>query len=484
MEKELGVSIRINSSTKWTFVTEVATKIVTPVTNMILARLLTPDAFGIMATIQMVLAFAEMLADAGFQKFVVQHEYNDDVEKEESVLVAIYTNVFLSFVVWLCIVFFREEIATLAGSPGLGYALAVASCAVPMVAFCSVQLAVMRRNFEFKRLLYFRLIMVVEPLLVAVPLAFFGYGYWALIIGFVGGYAVQSLVVLFGSSVRLRWFYSFQRLREMFAFSMWSFVEAFSIWLTAWSSTFIVGHFLTKHYLGIYRMSGISVNALLGIVGSSVIPVLYSSLSRLQNNREEYCRILFLMQRRTSLLLIPLGVGVFVYRDLARQVLFGSQWVEADMMIGLTAVMTCVVICTCYFCSEVYRSLGSPRVSTLVQVLHVCFVIPVLWFTAGDFNLLVWSSNLVSIQFILVHFIMMAWLIKINPLFMFANTWHYYFAATIMGLFGYYSRIFVNGVWYDWGSILLCVVVYFGVLCLWSQERDMLLNMWRTKKVF
>ena len=474
----------INNSTKWTFVTEVAAKIVTPVTNMFLARLLTPDAFGIMATIQMVLAFAEMLADAGFQKFVVQHEYGDDVEKEESILVTIYTNVVLSFVVWLCIVFFREEIATLAGSPGLGFALAVASCAVPMVAFCSVQLAVMRRNFEFKKLLYFRLVMVVEPLLVAVPLAYLGYGYWALIIGFVGGYVVQSLAVLFGSSVRLRWSYSFQRLREMFSFSAWSFVEAVFIWLSVWADVLMLSKVLSSYYLGIYRMSVISVGALLGIFANAVTPVLYSALSRLQFHRQEFVTALLNIQKKTALILVPLGVGIFVYRDLARKILFGSQWADAELMLGLFALTECVKIIYCNFSSEVYRSLGSPKISTLAQILHICAVFPVLCFFSYDFTVLVWARNLVRLQFVLVHFLLLAWLVKINPIGMIENTWHYLLASVAMGLFGYYSRIAADSVWYDWCSILLCVVVYFGVLCSWSQERDMLLNMWKTKKLF
>lgn len=79
------INEKIAASTKWTFITEVMAKLVTPISNMILARLLAPEAFGVLASVLMVLSFADMLADAGFQKYIIQKEFKDDIE-ESSVL--------------------------------------------------------------------------------------------------------------------------------------------------------------------------------------------------------------------------------------------------------------------------------------------------------------------------------------------------------------------------------------------------------------
>ena len=62
---------KIVAAAKWSVITEVLAKLITPLTNIILAHMLAPTAFGILATIMMVISFAEMLADAGFQKFLV-----------------------------------------------------------------------------------------------------------------------------------------------------------------------------------------------------------------------------------------------------------------------------------------------------------------------------------------------------------------------------------------------------------------------------
>ena len=65
---------------------------------MILVRLLTPEEFGIVATLNMVIAFAEIFTDAGFQKYLVQHEFKDDIDRDESTNVAFWSNLLLSFV--------------------------------------------------------------------------------------------------------------------------------------------------------------------------------------------------------------------------------------------------------------------------------------------------------------------------------------------------------------------------------------------------
>jgi hypothetical protein len=71
-------SKKVVNATKWSLVTEIFAKLISPFTNMILARLLVPEAFGAVATITMIITFADVFTDAGFQKYIVQHEFKDE----------------------------------------------------------------------------------------------------------------------------------------------------------------------------------------------------------------------------------------------------------------------------------------------------------------------------------------------------------------------------------------------------------------------
>ena len=63
---------------------------------MILARILAPEAFGVVATVTMIVSFAEMFTDSGFQKYLVQHEFESDEERYQNANVAFWTNFFIS----------------------------------------------------------------------------------------------------------------------------------------------------------------------------------------------------------------------------------------------------------------------------------------------------------------------------------------------------------------------------------------------------
>jgi hypothetical protein len=69
MQQELK-SNKVGSALKWSTITEIASKLISPITNMVLARLLAPEAFGLVATVTMVVTFAEVFTDAGFQKYI------------------------------------------------------------------------------------------------------------------------------------------------------------------------------------------------------------------------------------------------------------------------------------------------------------------------------------------------------------------------------------------------------------------------------
>ena len=218
---------KIVAAAKWSVITEVLAKLITPLTNIILAHMLAPTAFGILATIMMVISFAEMLADAGFQKFLVQHEFESTQDKQEATDVAFIANLVFSLV--LC-----DELAVLVGNDGLGIPLAVMGAMIPLSAFSSVQMALYRRDFNFKFLLNIRLITILTPILISIPMALMGYDYWSLIAGMLGSQLFTALALLKSRKNQIHLFFSSRVFMNMFNYSAWSLAEAFSIWLTAW----------------------------------------------------------------------------------------------------------------------------------------------------------------------------------------------------------------------------------------------------------
>ena len=463
---------KVINATKWSTITEIAAKIVSPVTNMILARILAPEAFGVVATVTMIVSFAEMFADSGFQKYLIQHNFKDDDEKYNNANVAFWTNFGVSILLWCIIALFRDQLAILVGSPSLGKVIAIACLQLPLTAFSSIQMALYRRDFDFKTLFIARMIAVSIPFFVTIPLALLGFNYWALIIGTLTIQIFNAIILTIKSKWKPKFYYSLNILKEMLYFSIWSLIEAISIWLTTWVDTFIIGSVLNKHYLGIYKTSTSMVNTLMALITSSIVPVLFSTLSRLQEDEKQFRYTFLKFQRLVSILVFPLGIGVYLYSDLATQILLGGQWNQASRVIGLWALTSSIQIVLSHFCSEVYRAKGRPKLSFIAQILHLVVLVPVCIISSNyGFWVFVHARSWIRLEGVLIKNLIMKFVLKFPIIEMAKNVMPTAISAIIMGVLGYFLKQIYNGIVWDIISIISCILFYFVILSLFPTMR-------------
>ena len=180
---------------------------------MVLARLLTPEAFGVVATLTMIITLAELITDAGFQKYLIQHEFRDDIDRDESTNVAFWSNFSMSIIIWGIIFLFADPLATLVGNPGLGHVLIIACISIPIAAISSIQMALYRRDLDFKTLFKVKLVSLLMPLIVTIPLAFWLRSYWALIFGTIAQHSVNAIILTYFSPWKPRFYFSFSKLK-------------------------------------------------------------------------------------------------------------------------------------------------------------------------------------------------------------------------------------------------------------------------------
>ena len=472
---------KVVAAAKWSLVTEVLAKLITPVTNIILAHILAPTAFGILATIMMVISFAEMLADAGFQKFLVQYEFESEDEKQKNVSVAFISNIVLAIVLWLIIIIWRDELAILVGNEGLGFPLAVMGAMLPLGAFSSIQMAMYRRSFNFKFLLSIRMITIITPLFISIPMALAGFDYWSLIAGLLAAHLFTAIALCVRQEKLISIYFSSTVFRKMFSFSAWSLAEAFSIWLTAWVDTFIISHFLDAYYLGLYKMPTAIVTTVMAIATSSMAPVLFSALSRHQHNQVEFEKTFLTFQRYMALFLVPLGVGMFVYQDFIVEILLGPQWKLAGIVLGSWALSSSLVTAISYLISEAFRAKGMPNISFLAQMAHLFVLIPVIYVCVQyDFTTFVYARSIVRVQMIAVLLYLLAIYVGMNAWLVIRNIKSYIIASAVVGTGSYVLLHLHNSMIWTIFCICISLILYLVVLYLFPTERIILTKIWES----
>lgn len=463
----------IGNATAWSFAAEIAAKIIVPITNIVLARILAPEAFGIIATINMVVSFADTFSTAGFQKYIVQHEYDNKKDLFQGATVAFWTNFTISVFAWLIIALFNAPIAKFVGNEGYGLGLMVAALSLPLTSFSCIQEALFQRQLNYKVLFLRRIVVSLLPFVVTIPLALLGFGYWALISGTLAGNIVKAVLLTITSEWKPRFFFSFKLLYEMLSFSIWTLFESIAMWASSYIDILIISNGLGAYYTGLYKNSQSTVTSILTIITGATTSVLFASLSRSQDDDKQFNRIFYTFQKNVAIFVLPIGVGIYFFSDLITKILLGNQWLEASKFIGIWGLCTSLVCVFGTFSREVYRAKGKPKISLIAQLLHLAFVIPVCLITVPmGFNVLIYARSFAYLQIIVVHLLFIKFCFHMSPWRMFTTVKEPIFCSIAMGGVAYLLlHLYEGNILVQLIYVAICAAFYFGILCVFKDYR-------------
>lgn len=473
MKQKNNLNKQVGNATKWSIFTEIIVKLVSPITNMILARLLVPAEFGVVATVTMIVSFTDIFTDAGFQKYIVQHQFKDKDDEDLSICVAFWTNISISILLWIIILIFSDEIAVSVGNPGLGHVISIGALVLPLTSFSSIQTAIYRKSLNYKTISISRITVKIIPLIVTVPLAILGFSYWSLIIGNISGELCNAIILTVLSSWKPSLKYSFEKLKQMFSFCGWTLLETISSWLVTNIGIFVIGRLFNEYYLGIYKTGTTMVAQITSLISGATISVLFSALSQLQNDEKKYREMYFSFLRGIGLLVVPLGMGIFMYRDIVRAILLGGQWGDADLLVGFWGLILAESVIFNDMSGTLILSKGRPQLLFVSNMIQALCMVPALWISSKyGFKALVITSCIVRIQLPVTQSIMAYLVSGIGIRDIFKEIKWYIVATAVMSLNALFVTNIVGNPIIRYASIGGCIVIYFGTLLLIPSSRQ------------
>lgn len=462
-DNAIEIQKKSKKSLKWSTFGEIIGRLITPITTAILSRILAPEIFGIVTTITIVISFCEIFSDGGFSKYIIQSDFVNEDEKAKSINVAFWSNFVLSTILFILICLFNRQIANFIGCDGYEISLIIACLQVPIYSINGIFVAVFRREFKFKQLFYIRVITALINFCCSVPLAFLGFKHWSIIIGNIISITIVTIIIMFMSKWKPKLFFSLKLLKNMFSFSSLNLLESILVWLCTWVSSIIISNGMSQYYLGIYKNAKSMVNSLFGIVTASIIPVLFSSLSRLKDNEEAFNDMYYKMQSLAAFILLPMGAGLFLYRDLATKILFGSQWGDAGIVVGVSCAVKSLVVVFSYFASEVYRAKGKPIISIFTQIILLIISTPICLLTVkSNFTNFVIASSCADLTLVVMSFVFLKIKFKMKLKSIVLNFLRPFVCCIIMIVVSLLLKQVKQTWWFDIISIIICIITYFG----------------------
>ena len=301
--------------------------------TMILARLLTPADFGLVAMVAAFTGFAMLFRDPGLSVATMQRAEINQVQ----VSTLFWANFAFSVAVMTLAVILAPAVAWFYGEPRLTWITICIAVTFVFGGLAAQHTALLRRQMRFTGLAIVQILSLAAGLIVGVCLAWYGAGYWAL----VAIPAMQSLTNMVLVWVVVPWRPGRpsvgKEVREMVRFG--GNLTGFNCmnYLTRNVDNALIGAVWGAGPLGIYSRAYALLLFPLQQVNWPLGSVAVTTLSRLQNNptqyRRVYCRIIQLI----AYLTMPLVVLLAILSDEIILIVLGDQWSEAAVIFRILA---------------------------------------------------------------------------------------------------------------------------------------------------
>jgi len=302
--------------------------------GIILARLLVPDDFGLFGLATVVIGFTAMFSDVGAGAFLV---YSQD-RIEDHVDTAFWANLGIATLLASGILGAAPFVARFYRRPDLVPVLAVLALSLWLQTAATVHRSLVRRDLRFRSLALIDGFVSLAAFVIAVVLAWRGYGVWSFVLPALLGNAISALLLFYACAWVPRRRFAGGSLRALAPFSGWYVGQALIWYLVLNVDNLMVGKFLGIEELGIY---GLAYNyALLPIsfIGISLGNVVFAELPRLYSDPPHFWSAYFTSSKLMAALVCPIAATLVIGAPDVFPLLFGPKWTSAIIPFQILAV--------------------------------------------------------------------------------------------------------------------------------------------------
>lgn len=331
---------------------------------LVLARLLSPEDFAIVAISALLLYFCETLSSTGSEPYIVRKRrvIKSDLSTAWTLDLTLKLGVFLLFA--LAIPF----IADFYQDGRLEPVLYVTSTILLINAAKSPGIIVLKRNLQYRKIFYLMISQKAISFCVTISIAFLQKSYWALIIGDI----CAALTLCVGSYIihSFRPRLSLRNWKDQWLFSKWILFRASVGYGKSQMDSLLVSKFFNPTELGAFYMSkNLSTLPSTDIIGPVVEPLL-ATFSKSKEHFHEFNQQLSKAIFLVGCLIVPIGVYMIYFPEHVINLLFGAGWdVAYSILPPLSA--TLIVIAVSQVINQAFVALGKVRQLFIYEILGV-----------------------------------------------------------------------------------------------------------------
>jgi O-antigen/teichoic acid export membrane protein len=316
------VSEKTRSGIYWSLSLKIPYEAFRFVISIFVARLLDPKDFGIVSIASMIIFYSNTLTNFGFNHALVQKK---EISAEH--IHSVFTvDLFISCCMVGIFYLLAPAIASFFHSPESESVIRVMSLVFIITTLYDLPYALLRRELDFKIVSITDTAKEILISVMTLGLALAGAKYWAIVWGQLIPLTAATILLIVKAKWRPTISYRHAAMKELFNFGAWSFVRLQLYFFSSRLDRLIVGRYLGTSVLGVYDKSKSLSQMPTESIATNINTVLFSSFSRIQDDKIEIVNMLKKSLVLTSVLVFPLFVGLYAVADLFVPLVLGNKW--------------------------------------------------------------------------------------------------------------------------------------------------------------
>ena len=318
----------------WSFGQQIGNRGIGILVTLILARFLEPSDYGLVAMMGVFLAVATSLMDSGFKEALIRIEDASRLDLNT----AFYSNLALGAFSYTLLFLSAPLISSFYNEPHLTILIRVAGVSILISSFYVVQSAVLNRALNFKAELQATMPAGIISGVVAVGLAYFGFGVWALILASILGAVTTTVLLWYIQGWRPAFVFSWRSFRNMYNFGYKLFLSGLLDTIFRNLYVVVIARFFTAsvagHYFFANKLKELVISQLVGTIQKVTYPALSSiqgDNNRLKAGYRNVIQVTTFILFPSILILAALAEPLFLF-------LLPDKWLPAVLYLQLMCI--------------------------------------------------------------------------------------------------------------------------------------------------
>lgn len=322
MEQEINRSKRVLTNLIWRFAERCGAQGVSFIVSIIIARILTPEDYGLIALVTVFTTILQVFVDSGLGNALIQKKDTDDLDFSS----VFYFNFVVCLVVYAIMFLISPWIATFYGKPELVEIVRILSLTLIISGIKNVQQAYVSRNMLFKRFFYSTIGGTIFSAFVGIILAYKGFGVWALIAQQLANSFVDTAILWLTVKWRPKLMFSWKRMKELLSFG-WKLLVS-SLLDTVYNNLrqLIIGKLYSASDLAYFNKGKQFPNLIIVNINASIDSILLPTMSSVQDDK---CLIKGMTRRAiktSTYVMAPLMMGLAFTSDVVVKLVLTEKW--------------------------------------------------------------------------------------------------------------------------------------------------------------